>query len=623
MKFPRTDNGYKNGEKKPSFSSSDARSPRNETENLHSTMSLEKRPNSKKPFCNAIKSDLSLSWLVAFQFALAIFTLTSAGHIHWRISRVQLDMDNWQKDSIIQHFINDSVQENFMRKRRKAEILPQLQSNLTEEEEQARLLLLMESANAALSGESAPKAAPATNGNGNLWVHSLSKIQMNKILDKCLELHEYCTDETGIELGPTGPIGPPGPQGAEGTPGREGPQGLPGPPGPIGPPGAPGQDATCPDCPEVEKYLFLNKSRSECPTVEPMQCPTASAYASFDEGDTVKTDSGMDVSTPVGGIPKMRVVDKLLPLIVEFMLENETETDTCLRVCLSTNFTSQGAPEEIPEFPLPVSTEAAYIEGATAHCFLDNVGKPVFHAHANTFYGSWMRDAYPRSGQDMMKRWVTSHFEGDTLAEFDTEADMRRGKVGKTHRLPYEFRGTNPVFFNGSLYFHRAGTPKIAKYDLHSKRYDEVLIHGGIAHYYDNYLFNFSMSYIDMAVDENALWVMFHYDGASHLSVAKMDIHNLTVYHTWNLTMINHTDVANGFVVCGVLYLVKSSSELKSEISIAYDFYRDKYRQPNIKWVNLYRNANHMSYNPYDKRIYIYDYGYLLSLPARISWTAK
>lgn len=179
MKLPKTDNGYENGEKKPT---SDSGSPRNQTKNFSSITSHEKRPISKKPFCNAIKSELTLSWLVAFQFALAILTLTSAGHIHWSISRVQLDMDNWQKDSIIQHFLNDSVQESFMRKRRKAEILPQLQSNLTEEEEQARLLLLMESANAALSGESAPKAAPAPNGNGNLWVHSLSKIQVRKLL---------------------------------------------------------------------------------------------------------------------------------------------------------------------------------------------------------------------------------------------------------------------------------------------------------------------------------------------------------------------------------------------------------------------------------------------------------
>lgn len=31
-------------------------------------------------------------------------------------------------------------------------------------------------------------------------------------------------------------------------------------------------------------------------------------------------------------------------------------------------------------------------------CQLEGVGKPVFHAHANTYYGAWMRDAYPRTG---------------------------------------------------------------------------------------------------------------------------------------------------------------------------------------------------------------------------------
>lgn len=36
-------------------------------------------------------------------------------------------------------------------------------------------------------------------------------------------------------------------------------------------------------------------------------------------------------------------------------------------------------------------------------CFLQSIGKPVFHAHANTFYGSWMRDAYPRTG--MVKKF--------------------------------------------------------------------------------------------------------------------------------------------------------------------------------------------------------------------------
>lgn len=32
----------------------------------------------------------------------------------------------------------------------------------------------------------------------------------------------------------------------------------------------------------------------------------------------------------------------------------------------------------------------------------------------------------------MLKRWVTNHFEGDVIAEFNSEADMRRGRVAKT-----------------------------------------------------------------------------------------------------------------------------------------------------------------------------------------------
>lgn len=50
------------------------------------------------------------------------------------------------------------------------------------------------------------------------------------------------------------------------------------------------------------------------------------------------------------------------------MLQNETETDSCIRICL-TNFTLIPA-ETLP----PTTTEMAYIEGATAreHIFLKN-----------------------------------------------------------------------------------------------------------------------------------------------------------------------------------------------------------------------------------------------------------
>ncbi|MFH4984333.1 hypothetical protein AB6A40_011042 [Gnathostoma spinigerum] len=181
--------------------------------------------------------------------------------------------------------------------------------------------------------------------------------------------------------------------------------GLPGPPGPQGPPGLPGRPGICPKCRIAEGFEV--HQRVECPKVERMECPKKASL----DGD---------------GSP--RFVDRPLPYFVKLMIENETneevkkEIDSCMKVCL----TNISAPVESA---LPTSTEMAYIEGATAHCYLQNIGKPIFHAHSNTYYGAWMRDAYPRSGQDMMKRWVTSHFQGQSVTEYLDEAALRRHRV--------------------------------------------------------------------------------------------------------------------------------------------------------------------------------------------------
>ncbi|VDK41816.1 unnamed protein product [Gongylonema pulchrum] len=71
----------------------------------------------------------------------------------------------------------------------------------------------------------------------DVLMSSLSKIKANEMLAKCLEIHQYCTDQAGTERGPPGPIGPPGPPGnpgVPGPPGRDGLMGMPGPPGPEG-----------------------------------------------------------------------------------------------------------------------------------------------------------------------------------------------------------------------------------------------------------------------------------------------------------------------------------------------------------------------------------------------------
>ena len=47
-----------------------------------------------------------------------------------------------------------------------------------------------------------------------------------------------------------------------------------------------------------------------------------------------------------------------------WMIENETEKDACLRICTAANLTERRLEEERQK--APASTEAAYIQGATA-----------------------------------------------------------------------------------------------------------------------------------------------------------------------------------------------------------------------------------------------------------------
>lgn len=431
--------------------------------------------------------------------------------------------------------------------------------------------------------------------NGNhLWMSSMSRIKARELVEKCLDLHQYCTDLDSSDRGPPGPPGPRGPPGKQGAPGpigRTGLMGIPGLPGPQGPPGLPGQDAECKECLVNEEFLMQRSA--DCPKVEELKCSERTS-----------------VDNMIG--PKL--IDRALPSLIAQMVLNNTDVETCLKVCLG-NLTG-----EYDE--LETATESAYIQGATANCKLQSVGKPVFHSHATTYYGSWMRDAYPKTGDDMLKRYLVNHFQGIDVIEFRTEADLRREHVNNIYRLPHVFDGTNHMLFNGSLFFHRAGFPRIGKFDLASGHYDEIEIPGA-AHQGNNYLFNKSMNYFDLAIDENALWILFHYEREKFLSVAKVDINNLTIYETYNLTLINHTQIANGIVICGVLYTIEDSHAQRSFISTGFDFYRLQYSKPNIKWINLYRNANMISYNPYDKRIYVYDHGYLLTVPAHLQWLSK
>lgn len=136
----------------------------------------------------------------------------------------------------------------------------------------------------------------------------------------------------------------------------------------------------------------------------------------------------------------------------------------------------------------------------------------------------------------------------------------------------------------------------------------------------DFYLYNLPHNYLDLAVDENGLWAVYHYDFENFLVVSKLELSDMTVVHTWNLTNVsaNITSVGNTFIMCGILYGIENSSTVDTRINFAYDLYNEEELEVDVAWKNPYGHTTMLEYNPYDRRLYFFDKGRLLSAPVRI-----
>lgn len=281
-------------------------------------------------------------------------------------------------------------------------------------------------------------------------------------------------------------------------PGRGGLMGVPGHPGPQGPPGLPGNDGDCGKCPVPDSQLV---EREQCPKAEETQCLTVEGLSSK-WAETIKRTVLFSLQGP-------RLIDKPIPFVIQQLLLNNTEMESCIKVCIA-NVTELEVPREEA-----ATTPIAYIQGATARniyhfsqctysdCQLQSVGKPVFHSHATTYFGGWMRDCYPRTG-DVRGSFrlivellgYDETLPGQSLPGRRAARVSVRGRSSETarletvgpqldtqqhhisHKLPYEFSGTNHVVFNGSLFFHRAGYPRIGRFETYTQKYTEIPIPG-------------------------------------------------------------------------------------------------------------------------------------------------
>ncbi|CAH1796996.1 unnamed protein product [Owenia fusiformis] len=417
--------------------------------------------------------------------------------------------------------------------------------------------------------------------------------------------------------GKNGTIGPPGPKGAEGLKGRRGrrgpeKQGTKGELGPRGPPGPPGSVINC-SCRKGEKgdrgdkghrgmvgFLGYKGERGE---VGPPGPPgkQAISYVTID-GETIPGPVG--IAGPPGPAGPRGY-------------KGEKGNIGVPGVCESTTLTT--IPTTTTTTTMATTTVEPTFEPRENNCQLAVIGKPIFMRSTNTFWGAWMQDPDPPSSAFERKYWFTRHFDGKLLYEYNSKDSFVKDKLDNTHELDDLYFGTGNVVYQGAFYYHQSGYNVIARYDLTLEKKTAKVKLPRAAYTGKDFVYSTEYNYFDMAVDQNGLWVIYGTQGSKNkLRVSRLDPNTLEIQKTI-IIKIRHSEYGNGFIMCGLLYLVRDTHAQVTQIDFVYDLWtKEKLNMSPLRFTNPYKMNNMISYNYRKQEIYGWDKGNQIRYPIRL-----
>ncbi|XP_063074440.1 adhesion G protein-coupled receptor L3 isoform X1 [Engraulis encrasicolus] len=225
--------------------------------------------------------------------------------------------------------------------------------------------------------------------------------------------------------------------------------------------------------------------------------------------------------------------------------------------------------------------------------------------------GAWCKDPLQSSNKIYYMPWTP--YRTDTLIEYSSKEDFIAGRPTTTYKLPHRVDGTGFVVYDGALFFNKERTRNIVKFDLRTRiKSGEAIIAN--ANYHDTSPYRWGgKSDIDLAVDENGLWVIYATEqNNGRIVVSQLNPYTLRVEGTWD-TSYDKRSASNAFMICGVLYVVKSVYEDDDNEAtgnkIDYMYSTEKSRETHIAipFPNSYQYIAAVDYNPRDNLLYVWN----------------
>ncbi|KAM8939275.1 adhesion G protein-coupled receptor L3 [Pelodytes ibericus] len=225
--------------------------------------------------------------------------------------------------------------------------------------------------------------------------------------------------------------------------------------------------------------------------------------------------------------------------------------------------------------------------------------------------GAWCKDPLQASDKIFYMPWTP--YRTDTLTEYSSKDDFISGRPTTTYKLPHRVDGTGFVVYDGALFFNKERTRNIVKFDLRTRiKSGEAII--ASANYHDTSPYRWGgKSDIDLAVDENGLWVIYATEqNNGKIVVSQLNPYTLRIEGTWD-TAYDKRSASNAFMICGILYVVKSVYEdddneaTGNKIDYIYNTDQNRDGYVDIPFPNSYQYIAAVDYNPRDNLLYVWN----------------
>ncbi|EAX06332.1 latrophilin 2, isoform CRA_l [Homo sapiens] len=230
--------------------------------------------------------------------------------------------------------------------------------------------------------------------------------------------------------------------------------------------------------------------------------------------------------------------------------------------------------------------------------------------------GAWCKDPLQAADKIYFMPWTP--YRTDTLIEYASLEDFQNSRQTTTYKLPNRVDGTGFVVYDGAVFFNKERTRNIVKFDLRTRiKSGEAIIN--YANYHDTSPYRWGgKTDIDLAVDENGLWVIYATEQNNGMIViSQLNPYTLRFEATWE-TVYDKRAASNAFMICGVLYVVRSvyqdneSETGKNSIDYIYNTRLNRGEYVDVPFPNQYQYIAAVDYNPRDNQLYVWNNNFIL-----------